>query len=674
MRKENFVPISVEQIFKLEEIKGKRNSFLGEFGDECDEKYYVPQLFIYFPPEIKSMKEVFLEKIKSLSCQQSHKELLLEKGSSSKKKLKETQSPLSNSLSKSKPKMEINNTKEFLKSNSDSDDEEQKIDTQKQIKPKTFPKKKSSEEDNQTKNKQGFSFKNRHFNEDLDSDIDKTNENNIGRLLNESLIMNNKVSSDSFFSDYEKVSVEKDTLSDIDEKKKKKLVKKFKLTKEKYFFLNNFRTKNIRNTIKEKTTEKNLEYSITKKAFFLEAKSSKDIENLEETYEIFKKRIKRDLEYKMVKYRNQAEFHVFKKIFHGLKEYKKNFEDMNFLCYDVENKEALVFYFKPGGTHIEELIDFVKKKSGEQIRMIMIPYKSRDNKPIFIKKQKFYPIIVQEGKLASKFFDEVTDLIEEDLKKKDHFGKLNCQSLVYKSSIKENKEYANSFIFFWNHREKMETSSESEKFKKFLGALKQKFYNERRFCFFLFKNIVQTNFQVNYEEDMDLYHSKITDNNKQKIFFYGKPNTIFSVLNSQKSLINQAINNSKKFRFITKFIDADKIFFEFLKEEFKSIKEAKKFKNEENSYYISIKFKSKKFDDFSEDLKKILELSPFVEDRKRTEKRKDDFLSGEFFSKSKEKMIKKSALQDEKSKMNSGRQEYEVSDDFSDDEEQCKRL
>lgn len=601
-----FLPITLEDISLLENAKESRKSFLAEFGDEFGDSFKIPQLCVYFPSEIIHMKKSLEKKLKKLRKNPENPEK--KDTTNDKEKIQEKKTNIiekSEESNKNKTKLAPKKKSSSSSDNSESDKREEN-------------KKYSSNKLSKTKSSSGFSSEEKSKQQPIikkpapykEDKILDSNEKDSD-FLNHSIINDNKddntESDDDIFSFIE--APKNDNFpKDFEEKKKNKLIKTFKLSKEKYSYLNHPRNKYIREKIKQIVSKNNLKHTITNKVFVLEADNKSFKKNLEETYADLKMNIKKYLKFIKIEDMKGKDYHAFKKILHS-GEYKEKFNNIYFLrvLYENdENPEHIIYY--PSEKHEKkaiELKNFINERDVEKIKMLYTKYYDKNRKHIYIKKTKYFSLLQEEGKIVSEFFNAKTKKIQEELEEKEFLKNLDCQFVPVTSS-KKDKEYLNSMVFSWKKDKKIKNSDDGDKLEVFLKNIKKSFYNERIFCKLFFKK-PKNMMEIKKEKSPRFYFLKKETENNFTISFYGDQKEIFSSLEENKNEFEKCIKFCEKIKFLIKIIEYDSDHeFKEIKEKCEAIKKIEPYKKEENSQYVIIKFNKKLYDKILSDIKTIL--------------------------------------------------------------------
>lgn len=585
-KEQEYLPITIEQLrFLIKKAENKnQNSFLFLLGDSIKGKSIVPELLISFPHEIAHKKKYLEKKLEKFKENENEntksKDMELKKPPSLQKP---KNSPTHNSKQKdSSTYLESKKKKSSSDNDSSSSEEINKIKSIK--KPKL-----ESDELSNTNKKQEKIFRE-------DSVPNKSNgENN--NFLNQSLL---KESDNEWILDETQSNITMNEGLQINYNNTQidsGLIKKFKLKEEKRFYITHWANKVIRNSlslyIKE---ESKLDYQITEKAFILIAKNDSNKKKFLDVFELLKKKIKKELNF--LKHDLKAnDFHAFKKICHNL-ENKNRFEGLRFLKlknYDEKNVESIIYYWdEKYKTNAEKFIRMIKERHARQIPMLKIKYMGYKMGRKF-KDRKDFKIIIEEGKLVSKYFEIKEKIIKNELvdKKLSFLKNLNCELLVFRSS-KEDREYNSSLIFHWSLLEERKKSKEEfEKLEIYFHSLKREFYDQFKFCAFIFERLDNVPEIMENDEGNDylwISHQKNLKSKDFNLFIFGDSKEIGDYLEKIKKKFKIAFKSCEKFKFLIKINNYDNLHeFNNFKKEFPDIiKKISSYEEDEKTCQYSI--------------------------------------------------------------------------------------
>ena len=650
MNKSDNICVTFEELLYF---KGNsdRKSFFFDYGDQINGKTILPELCVVFPPELSHMKAKFNLMLKAIKKKQiqsnepnsskidfsehendkikpkysttekknkrNESTLLSEK--KNQKNLKEnkrssSESSLSSSNNKSKKKYDAKEKK-----SSRSSSEAKRNDSLKDKNPK------SKSSSSSTSSKMKLLKKNSKFRED-DEEIDFSETLD---LLNTSVI---KAKHD-YDSEASNSSIdfpnEKSFMPEIPETDKKKgklgLMKKFKLTNERYFYFSHYEAKEMRKALDKKTKELHLSYKITPKALVLTADDDHYKKALERFHKELKNSVKKQFNFIDMS-QNVMDYHAFKKLILSV-EYRTRFQDLSYLQYKHEDErtvKSLIYFFEKNRKKAEDLKKLVTERTISKIPLLKNKY-SKDHLKRFMKKRKDFKILKEEGKLVCQYFAKAKyPIIESEMEKLNFFEKLDCKKMFYQSAkIASDREYNNSIIFHWKKSLQFQYENEYKQMISYSKALKSEFYYKNIFCSIILCKIAKDDFPKVDEknEENNFLWIKLNELNKKcRMNIFGDPEKIVDYFEREKSILKKAIKRCEKFKFLVKVINYDENNeFNKIENEFpKIIKNIKKYKNEETCQYVIISFKTDEFTEILKTMKEIImkKIQPKMTERK----------------------------------------------------------
>ena len=549
-----YIPITMEELEWLKK-NSKKQYFLMEFADYIEEEIVCPKIYIGFPSNIKKMFVLFKDELKKIK----NEEKCLN-NSSYKDKNNNLNNERKNDQSKKNINIKKNDNNESnytevgilkglsIKGNSSGEEKKNNSEIKKEkLNSITYDHSSDSSSDNETTTRRKILPP--QVLDDLKLSIINWNKNNINY-------------EDEFSINFDEDSIEKPEVIKNKPKNNKNLTKKFKIKRERYFYMKHKENQPFMDIIQNIINKKHLTYSISPEYFILEAENENNVADLDDSVEQIQELINDQLKFLKGKQHIQS-FYAMKMIFHS-SEYRDKVDMLKYLKYKhLADKqiEYLIFYFKENKKKALKFQKFLLERDCSKMQIVKMKYntfvKGKRYKPI--NERSDFKILKDEGELVSKYFKNYkeNDIIKE-IKNNDSFKNSDCKFLVFESPMPE-REYNTSIVFHWQLDQSLENNNR-QVILKYLGSLKKDFYSDNKFCVFRFKKKPSKQFPLaDFKVDKDKQSLFSTNNEKNlyKINIFGKANQITQFIDNNINTFIEFYDNCDCYDFILKISNFD---------------------------------------------------------------------------------------------------------------------